>query len=258
MPTYLITNRVPADFKPSPDGRAAMEAWFALLESHLEDRGNPAFSRAPVGNCGPTTTLGGYTLINAQSLEEAMELAKSHPLVRVGGGVEIGELTLNNAGKERATPEPAQPGADYQKTIRVNAKPEALFDALVTLTGLAAWWTDVTGSGEAGGELTFIFEAGTCVMRVDEATRPASVRWSVTDCAFLPDWVGTRPTFTIAPTDANRCELQFRHYGLTPELDCIDECTRGWDHFLVSLRDYAEVGRGSPRGSDADRDRRAS
>ena len=36
------------------------------------------------------------------------------------------------------------------------------------------------------------------VVRVDEAT-PTSVQWTVTDCSFLPDWVGTRPTLHASP-----------------------------------------------------------
>jgi hypothetical protein len=35
---------------------------------------------------------------------------------------------------------PAGASADYQKTIRVNASPGALFDALTSVSGLAAWW----------------------------------------------------------------------------------------------------------------------
>jgi hypothetical protein len=68
--------------------------------------------------------------------------------------------------------------------------------------------------------------------------------------------VGTHPAFTITPVDGDTSELQFRHRGLTTELDCIEQCTRGWDHFLASLREYVEVGRGMPRGSDADKARR--
>ena len=97
------------------------------------------------------------------------------------------------------------PSTDYEKTIRVNADPGALFDALTSLSGLAAWWTDVTGSGDAGGDLTFWFDPPEpCVMHVDQATRPTSVHWTVTACDFLPDWVGTRPTFTITPVDWRR------------------------------------------------------
>jgi uncharacterized protein YndB with AHSA1/START domain len=160
---------------------------------------------------------------------------------------------------EQPSATPAEASADYQKTIRVKASPGKLFEALISVSGLAAWWTRVIGSGDAGGELKFFFDSPEpCVMRVDQAMRPTSVQWTVTDCAFLPDWVGTRPAFTITPVDGDASELTFRHYGLTPELDCIEMCTRGWDHFLTSLCDYVEVGRGSPHGSSADKARRVT
>jgi uncharacterized protein YndB with AHSA1/START domain len=158
---------------------------------------------------------------------------------------------------EQPSATPAEASADYQKTTRVKASPGALFDALTTVSGLTAWWTRATGSGDAGGELKFFMNASEpLLIHVDQATRPTSVQWSVTDCPFLPDWVGTRPTFTITPIDGDASALQFRHHGLTPELDCIEQCTRGWDHFLTSLREYVEDGRGMPRGSEADNARR--
>ena len=146
---------------------------------------------------------------------------------------------------------------DYQTTIQVKASPDALFDALTTTTGLAAWWNPASGSGGTGGELRFIMNAPEpLVIHVDEATRPTSVRWTVTDCPFLPDWEGTRPTFTITPVDGDTSELHFRHHGLSEELECIDMCTRSWNHYMTSLRDYLEAGSGTPFGSPADRARR--
>jgi len=147
--------------------------------------------------------------------------------------------------------------SDYHKTIRVNASADTLFDAITDTSGLAAWWTDVIGSGDAGGELRFFFDPPQpCVVHVDQATRPTSVQWTVTSCDFLTDWVGTRPTFTITPLDGQACELHFRHVGLTPQLDCIEDCTQGWNFFLQSLRRFAEVGRGTPRGTDEEQARR--
>lgn len=147
--------------------------------------------------------------------------------------------------------------ADYQTTIHVNASADAVFDALTTVTGLAAWWNPATGSGETGGELRFIMNAPEpLVIHVDEAARPISVRWTVTACPFLPDWIGTRPTFTITPLDADTSELHFHHQGLSEELECIDMCTRSWNFYMTSLRDYLEAGRGNPYGSLADRARR--
>jgi hypothetical protein len=93
-------------------------------------------------------------------------------------------------------------------------------------------------------------------MHVDQATRPATVRWTVTACSSPSEWVGTRPTFTITPADLSSSDLHFRHQGLTSELDCIDMCTRGWDHFLQSLRQYIETGTGMPFGSGEDKARR--
>jgi uncharacterized protein YndB with AHSA1/START domain len=145
----------------------------------------------------------------------------------------------------------------YQTTVRVKASPDALFEALTTTTALGAWWNPATGSGETGGELRFIMSAPEpLVIHVDEAARPTSVRWTVTDCSFLPDWIGTRPTFTITPVDGDTSELRFHHQGLSEELECIDMCTKSWNHYMTSLRDYLEGGQGSPYMSPGDKARR--
>jgi len=147
--------------------------------------------------------------------------------------------------------------ADYQATVTVKAAPDALFEALTTVTGLAAWWNPATGSGQTGGELRFIMNSpDPLVIHVDEATRPTLVRWTVIECPFLPDWIGTRPEFTITPLDGDGSELHFHHHRLNDELECVDMCTRSWNHYMTSLRDYLEVGHGSPFGSPADKARR--
>jgi uncharacterized protein YndB with AHSA1/START domain len=153
----------------------------------------------------------------------------------------------------------APAATDYQKTIRVRASADTLYDAVTTPAGVTAWWVPAEGSGDAGGELLLSMSAPEpVVVHVDDASRPASVRWTVTACPVEPDWVGTHPTFTITPIDADTCELTFRHVGLTDELECIEMCTNGWNHYLGSLQQYAETGAGSPRGSAADLARRAS
>jgi len=148
---------------------------------------------------------------------------------------------------------------DYEQTIHIDAAPDAVFDALTTTEGLTAWWTPAEGSGATGGELVFTMNApDPCVMHVDAATRPAFVQWTVTECNFEPDWVGTRPTFTVTPVDDGGSEVRFVHHGLTSQLECIEVCRRGWDHFIPSLRDHVERGEGSPNGSPKDQARRAA
>src|SRR5215472_7065695 len=134
-----------------------------------------------------------------------------------------GTTAMTSTEQHSATP------ADYQTTIRVNASPDSLFDALTTVTGLAAWWNPATGAGESGGELRFIMNSPEpLVIHVDEATRSTAVRWTVTDCPFLPDWIGTRPRFTITPVDGDTTAFHFWHHGLKEQLECFDTCTRSW------------------------------
>jgi uncharacterized protein YndB with AHSA1/START domain len=152
-------------------------------------------------------------------------------------------------------------GTDYRTTVRVAARADVVFDALTDTDQLAAWWSPVTGSGLTGGELHFPMVAGEPPLRVrvDEASRPATVRWTVTECTFMPDWVGTRPTFTITPLDDGACDLTFEHRGLDDELECKEMCSRSWDHFVgTSLRELAEGGPGAPNRSPRDLARRAA
>jgi uncharacterized protein YndB with AHSA1/START domain len=150
--------------------------------------------------------------------------------------------------------------SDYETDIRVHASPDAVFDAITTVGGLAAWWNPATGSGEAGGELRFVMGAPEpLVIRVDQATRPTCVRWTVIDCPFLTDWVGTTPTFTITPIDDDTTALHFRHHGLSEQLECFEMCTRSWTHYIAtSLRRHVEAGAGSPYMSADDKARRAA
>jgi hypothetical protein len=75
----------------------------------------------------------------------------------------------------------------------------------------------------------------------------------------MKDWEATQPTFTIAPIDADTCELTFEHVGLNDQLECKDMCSRSWDHFVrTSLRELAEGGPGAPNRTPRDLARRAA
>jgi uncharacterized protein YndB with AHSA1/START domain len=145
---------------------------------------------------------------------------------------------------------------DYESQLTLAASADAVFDALTTTEGLAAWWTPVTGNGLAGGELTFDFGPNaTAVMRVDAAERGVGVRWTSVSC-IQEDWVGTTLHFDLAAAQEGGTELHFRHAGLTPRLECFADCKSGWDHFIPSLQAYVEAGVGNPNRSEADLARR--
>jgi hypothetical protein len=93
MNTYVLVHRHPENYTGTAGTAAAWETWFKQVGSHLVDLGNPVFERTPVGTCGTPLPLGGYTLVTASGLAEAVELAKGCPIVDEGGGVEVGLLT---------------------------------------------------------------------------------------------------------------------------------------------------------------------
>ena len=93
MAEFIFTYRTPADYTPgTPDGIAGWTAWFQSMGSQLRDLGKPVFNRATVGDSADGALLGGYSLVTADNLDEALTLAKGCPIVAAGGGVEVGEL----------------------------------------------------------------------------------------------------------------------------------------------------------------------
>jgi hypothetical protein len=94
MPKFVLTYRMPTNRPPGgPDVMDAWNRWFQSLGDRLVDFGNPVFERTTVGDCGGGTELGGYSIVSADDIAAAIDLAKSCPVLRENGGVEVGLLT---------------------------------------------------------------------------------------------------------------------------------------------------------------------
>jgi hypothetical protein len=79
-------------------------------------------------------------------------------------------------------------------------------------------------------------------MRVDESTPPSTVTWTTLVCGPAPDWVGTSISFSLSPGEQGGSRLHFRHVGLTPRLECFDQCQAGWNYHLPNLVAYVDTG----------------
>lgn len=94
MVTFLLSYRMPVDYRPGrPDAIANWTAFFKGMGDHVVDRGQPVSETAELGNCGPGTRPGGYSLISADDLEAAVTLARGCPALAEGAGLEVGMLT---------------------------------------------------------------------------------------------------------------------------------------------------------------------
>jgi YCII-related domain-containing protein len=98
MATFLFAYRSPKGYEGTDETYGEWMSWFNELGSAVTELGNPIFDRRQVGECrSDVTLLGGYSLISAESLEEAVAFADRCPAVAHGGGVEVGEVTFLGA-----------------------------------------------------------------------------------------------------------------------------------------------------------------
>jgi hypothetical protein len=92
MPTYFFTPRAPKGFAGSPDGAAAVVAWYESMGEYLVGRGDPSRTER-LGDCGRDTEPVGHAVVTADCFEEAVVMASRCPLLTRGGGIEVRELT---------------------------------------------------------------------------------------------------------------------------------------------------------------------
>jgi uncharacterized protein YndB with AHSA1/START domain len=135
--------------------------------------------------------------------------------------------------------------ADILHRIGTTTAPDRVYDALTTLDGLAAWWTnETTGHAVPGGTIHFRFgEAGGFDMKVIEQRLDAHVAWEVTDGP--EEWIGTHVTFDLKQQDDYTIVL-FAHEGWREPVEFMAHCSTKWATFLLSLKQLVETGIGDP------------
>jgi len=69
---------------------AAWMAWFGKVGNKLVDGGAPLGARKTIGK-GNASGAGGYSIIEAGSLDEAVKLTDGHPHLQGGGTIEVCE-----------------------------------------------------------------------------------------------------------------------------------------------------------------------
>ncbi|WP_433200798.1 SRPBCC family protein [Dactylosporangium sp. CS-047395] len=140
---------------------------------------------------------------------------------------------------------------DYSRVLDLPIEPARASALFTSADGVSRWWGPTEGDGAAGGTLVTSFGPyGVNAMRVLESG-PSRVVWeSIAVDGTEPtghtlEWLGTTMQFDIAPSGTGT-QVQFRHAGLTPQMQCWQDCVVAWDQFMDSIRAYAETGAGTP------------
>lgn len=138
--------------------------------------------------------------------------------------------------------------------IGIRSAPDQVYKALSTIDGLANWWTkEVEGEEQLNRTIKFTFRSaagdikGQMVMEVKELKPQQSVSWQ---CVEGPnEWIGTAVTFDLSQQDEQTI-LLFGHRNWHEAVEFTAHCSMKWAVFLLSLRDYIELGNGKPSPDD--------
>jgi len=94
--TYLGGNR-PATPEEGKQHFAKYQEWLASLGDAAVSPANPFKNTSTVNpdgsvTSGSTTSMSGFTIIEAASIEAALSIAKDCPFLEIGGSLEVSEL----------------------------------------------------------------------------------------------------------------------------------------------------------------------
>ena len=100
MPQYMITylgGNQPSGPKEGKQHFSKYMEWLSSLGDSIVSPANPlkdTCTISPDGTvaAGSTTTMSGYTIIQVDSMEAALSIAKACPFLDIGGSLEVSEL----------------------------------------------------------------------------------------------------------------------------------------------------------------------
>ena len=93
MAKYVFSFRVPSDYAPHAGTATEWQAWFGGLGSALVDVGHAVTDYASLGEVGGGgSRMVAYSVVSAEDMDSARAVARDCPVMRVGGGVEVGPV----------------------------------------------------------------------------------------------------------------------------------------------------------------------
>lgn len=139
---------------------------------------------------------------------------------------------------------------DYNATITVNAPVQ---EAFKSVESVSKWWTEnLEGSTKHFDDVfTVRFGETFVTFKTIELVPDKKIVWFVTDCNLhwltnKKEWNGTRLSFELS-TGNNLTTVRFTHIGLAPQIECYNDCRKGWDQYIKgSLSKLITEGRGLP------------
>jgi uncharacterized protein YndB with AHSA1/START domain len=127
----------------------------------------------------------------------------------------------------------------------IKTSPQKVYSALTTKEGISNWWTKEAEIGNRIGDIN-IFKFGNRYyneMKITDLKENHFVEWVCEKGD--KEWIGTEFTFELEEKNGETI-LRFAHSNWEEETDFFASCNFQWAHYMKSLRQYCEDGKGMP------------
>jgi hypothetical protein len=143
---------------------------------------------------------------------------------------------------------------DYHATIMVNVPP---LQATEAINQVKLWWTENTeGSTNKLNDLFKVtFGETFSRFKITEMIPGEKINWLVLDCNLhwmnnKKEWKDMNILWEISSSN-NSTRIDMTHIGLGPGIECFEDCTKGWNHYVKeSLYKLIMEGKGVPDHRD--------
>ena len=139
----------------------------------------------------------------------------------------------------------------YHSSFTANSSPREAFEKI---SRVSEWWSkNFEGKSQKQNDVfTVRFSNGDMyTAKVSETLPDTKIIWEVIDAyqgwvKEPTEWVGTKIIWEVIPQKEG-VEVEMTHIGLVPELECFNQCTKGWNYLtLESLSKFLNEGKGHP------------
>ena len=131
---------------------------------------------------------------------------------------------------------------NYTATIEIASTPKAVFESI---NDVSKWWATPAYKGTFEGKSTnlndeFVVKFGDAhysKQKLIEFIPDKKIGWLVTDSELnwlkndKNEWTGTKMFFELTPK-GDHTVLGFTHEGLVAEVECYNNCVKGWDMLI--------------------------
>ena len=123
----------------------------------------------------------------------------------------------------------------------INASAKAVFDAVSTPAGLAAWWSkSCSGTAAKGEEYQMDFGPGYHWLASISVYEPFE-KFELTFTSAMDDWIGSHVLFSLSEQHGVTT-VEFSHSGWSEPSEHFKISSYCWAMYLRLMRRYVEIG----------------